>query len=87
LAFVVRIDTWEHIGYFAGLNGPLPDRCQCCLFDAWRHPDGTLRHASRPLPSAAAGPPDGRARVKLSIPVHDLAAANIERWCRQPISI
>lgn len=78
MAFVVRIDTWETIGYFAGLNEPLPDVRQCCLFDAWRHPDGALRDEPPALPSAAAGPLDGPSPVKLTIPVHDPAAADLE---------
>ena len=44
MALVGRIDTWEHIGYFAGLNGPLAAEAHGCIFDAWRHPDGRLRH-------------------------------------------
>jgi hypothetical protein len=40
MAFVVRIDTWERIGYFAGLKGPLARGASGCMFDAWRHPDG-----------------------------------------------
>jgi hypothetical protein len=41
---VVRIDTWERIGYFVGLKGPLPAGTQGYAFDAWRHPDARLRH-------------------------------------------
>jgi hypothetical protein len=77
MALVVRIDRWERIGYFAGLKGPLPAGAHGCMFDAWRHPDGSLRHEPPALPSAP-GPLDRPSRVKLSIPVHDPAAADLE---------
>lgn len=78
MAMVVRIDSWERIGYFAGLKGPLPVGIQCCMFDAWGYHDGTLRHAAPSPPSASAGPLDRPMRVTLSIPVHDPAAAELE---------
>jgi hypothetical protein len=78
MAIVVRIDSWERIGYFAGLKGPLPPGAEGCMFDAWRYPDGSLRHEPPPLPSAPAGPLDRPSPVKLSIPVHDPAAADLE---------
>ena len=50
MAFIVRIDTWETIGYFDDLKGPLPAGANGCIFDAWRHPDGRLRYEPFPWP-------------------------------------
>ena len=86
MALVVRIDTWERIGYFADLRGPLPPGAHGCMFDAWSHPDGSLRHEPPPpgsspgqaLPATAVDPLERPSPVKLSIPVHDPAAAELE---------
>lgn len=43
MARVVRLDTNEKIGYFVDLYGQLEARQTGCFFDAYRHPDGTLR--------------------------------------------
>jgi hypothetical protein len=48
------------------------------MFDAWRHPDGRLRHEPPSLPSAAASPLERPSPVKLCIPVADPAAADLE---------
>jgi hypothetical protein len=78
MALVVRINTWERIGYFADLNGPLPAGTYGCMFDAWRHPDGSLRHEP-PLPfPTTAGSAGGPAQVRISIPVQDSAAGELE---------
>ena len=48
MAQVVRIDTSEYVGYFTDLSGPLEPGVQGCIFDAWRYPDGRLRHEPPP---------------------------------------
>jgi hypothetical protein len=78
VALIVRIDRWVYVGYFADLKGPLPAGAQGCVFDAWRHPDGRLRHEPPALPSTAPGSLDCPSPVKLCIPVHDPAAADLE---------
>jgi hypothetical protein len=78
MAVVVRIDRWECIGILVGLKGPLPAGAHGCMFDAWRYPDGRLRHEPPPLPSTATGPLDRPALVKLGVPVHDPAAPDLE---------
>lgn len=78
MALVVRIDTREYIGYFVGLPGPLEAGAHGHMFDAWRCPDGRLRHEPPAPSSAAAGPADRPSPVKLCIPVSDPAAAHLE---------
>ena len=78
MALVVRIDRWERIGYFADLPGPLARGAHGCMFDAWRHPDGRLRHEPPALPFEAVAPRDCPSAVQLSIPVFDPAAAELE---------
>jgi hypothetical protein len=78
MALVVRIDRWEYIGMFVGLKGPLSAGAYGCMFDAWRHPDGSLRHEPPSLPSATTGPLNRPSPVKLNIPVADPGAAEIE---------
>ena len=56
---VVRIDTAELIGYLVALSHARG--AKACMFDAWRYPDGRLRHE-----------PDrdgGAAYARLSIPL------------------
>jgi hypothetical protein len=77
MAFIVRIDTRETIGYFTGLKGPLLAGAQGGIFQAWRYPDGSLRHEPPSLPSVAAGSFHRPSPMKLSIPVHDPAAADL----------
>lgn len=78
MARVVRIDTSEWIGYFVDLIGPLEPGAQACIFDAWRHPDGRLRHEP-PSPSADHhGSFQAPSPVKLSIPVRDPQKVGLE---------
>lgn len=72
---VVRIDTAELIGYLAGFRSPLARGAKACMFDAWRDPDGRLRHP--PGRGAAATPLHGAA-VRLSIPVRHPRKAELE---------
>jgi hypothetical protein len=78
MALVVRIDTWQRIGYFTDLKGPLPAGASGSMFDAWRHPDGSLRHEPPSLPFEADGSLERFPPIKLSIPVHNPAAADLE---------
>jgi hypothetical protein len=90
MALVVRIDTWERIGY-SPISRPLPLGASGCMFDAWRHPDGGLRHEPPSLPFEAGGPLERSSPVKLSIPVHNPASryradalADLSRFHRPP---
>jgi hypothetical protein len=78
MARVVRIDTSEYVGYLADLSGPLERGAQGCIFDAWRDPDGRLRHEPPPQPPETAGPIQSPSRIRLSIPVRDPRKADLE---------
>lgn len=78
MAQVVRIDTSEYVGYFTDLSGPLEPGVQGCIFDAWRYPDGRLRHEPPPLATGAAGPFQPPPPIRLSIPVRNPRKADLE---------
>jgi hypothetical protein len=52
MAPVAWIDRWERIRYLAGFKEPLPPGTSGCMFNAWRHPDGSLRHEPLRSPSS-----------------------------------
>ena len=76
MARVVRLDTSEYIGYFTDLSGPLEPGARGCVFDAWRYPDGRLRH--EPPLQRPADPIGQASLVRLSIPVRDPRNRDLE---------
>jgi len=78
MARVVRIDTAEWIGYFVELYGPLEPGAQAWICDAWRYPDGRLRHEPPPPPTDRRRPFQAPSPVKLSIPVRDPQKVDLE---------
>ena len=78
MARVVRIDTAEWIGYFVELYGPLEPGAQAWICDAWRYPDGRLRHERPPPPTDRRRPFQAPSPVKLSIPVRDPQKVDLE---------
>lgn len=82
MARVVRLDTSEYVGYFADLPGPLERGARACIFDAWRHPDGLLRH--EPPSVDTANPLEHASLVKLSIPVRDPRKTDLELMVPPP---
>jgi hypothetical protein len=78
MARVVRIDTREWIGYFVELYGPLEPGAQGWIFDAWRYPDGRLRHEPLPRRRISTRFFPVPSPVKLSIPVRDPQKVDLE---------